>query len=188
MDHTEVTACRDQEAHVPPRIRHHPAALWAARIIVLLVCCWNLTAAIPFVLDPSGHVRSFEVSDCGVGGELLVRGLGVAFLMWQVPFIPVIWRPGRNRVCFCCLLGMQAIGLAGETLMLAGLPDGHASLRAIGWRFIAFDGAGLVGMGLAYAALNWGRTAGADEDVPNENSDSASLPASGPPPFGTVDH
>jgi len=162
----DLTACRDQEAHVPPRTRHHPAALWAARIIVLLVCCWNLTAAIPFVLDPSGHVRSFEVSDCGVGGELLVRGLGVAFLMWQVPFLPVIWRPGRNRVCFCCLLGMQAIGLAGETLMLAGLPDGH----------------------LAYAALSWGRMAGADEDVPIEDSDSVSLPASGPSPLGTVDH
>jgi hypothetical protein len=161
MNHMGETDRIDQEAQAPPRIHHHPATLWAARIIVLLVCSWNLTAAIPFVLDPSGHVRSFEVSNCGIGGELLVRGLGVAFLMWQVPFLPVIWHPGRNRVCFCCLLGMQAIGLAGEILMLVGLPDGHASLRAIGWRFIALDSAGLVGMGLAYAVLNWRRTAAA---------------------------
>jgi len=132
-----------------------PAALWAARIAVALVCFWNLTAAIPFVLDPAGYAHSFEVSGCGAGGEALVRGLGVAFLMWQVPFLPVLWHPGRYRTCYLCLLVMQLVGLAGESLMLSSLPAGHAPLRATGWRFIAFDGAGLVGMGLTYGVLHW---------------------------------
>jgi len=134
-----------------------PAALWAARIMVGLVCLWNLTAAIPFVLNPTKYTHSFEVS--GTGGQALVRGLGVAFLMWQVPFLPVIWRPGRHRTCFLCLLGMQVVGLLGESLMLAGLPAGELALRATGWRFIAFDSAGLLGMGLAYWALHGRRDA-----------------------------
>jgi len=128
-----------------------PAAVWAARLVVTVVCIWNLTAAVPFVLKPAGYLSSFEVS--GVGGEALVRGLGIAFLMWQAPFLPVIWHPGRNRVCFACVLGMQVLGLVGESWMLANLPAGHAPLRATGWRFIAFDAAGLGLMGLAFAGL-----------------------------------
>jgi hypothetical protein len=100
-----------------------------------------LTAAIPYVMAPARYVASFEVD--GVGGEALVRGLGIVFLMWQVPFVPVVMNPARFRVCLVCLVAMQAIGLAGESWMLAGLPAGHAALRATGWRFVAFDAAGL---------------------------------------------
>ena len=130
---------------------YSPAALWATRLVVAVVCVWNLTAAVPFALNPADYTSGFEVS--GVGGEALVRGLGIAFLMWQVPFVPVIWHPGRNRVCFACVLGMQLVGLVGESVMMANLPAGHAPLRATGWRFIAFDTAGLVLMGLAFGFL-----------------------------------
>jgi hypothetical protein len=34
--------------------------------------------------------------------------------------------------------------------MLAALPTGHAALRTTGLRFIAFDGAGLVALLIAY--------------------------------------
>ena len=108
-----------------------PVALWVARVLVATVCIWNLTAAVPFVLNPTGYTRSFELVGAGLGGEVMVRGLGVAFLMWQIPFLPVIWHPGRHRTCFLCLLGMQLVGLVGESIMLAGLPGGHAPLRAI---------------------------------------------------------
>ncbi len=136
------------------RSQNRTAASWAARIIVAAVCAWNLSAAIPFILAPARYAHGFEVS--GAGGEALVRGLGVAFLMWQVPFLPVIWNPRRYRTCFLVLLAMQLVGLAGEALMMAGLPAGHAALRATGWRFLAFDGAGLVAMAAAYAALHRG--------------------------------
>lgn len=138
------------------------ATVWGARAVVALVCFFNLTAAIPFVLNPALYSHSFQVQDCGIGGQVLVRGLGIAFLMWQVPFIPVIWRPERNRTCFLCLLGMQLIGLIGESWMLVAMPEVTGPLRATGWRFILFDGGGLLGMTLAYRAL-WGplRTSGA---------------------------
>jgi hypothetical protein len=131
--------------------------LWAARLLVAMVCIWNLTAAVPFVLNPAGYTHSFELGRGGLAGEVMVRGLGVAFLMWQIPFLPVIWHPGRHRICFLCVLGMQLVGLVGESMMLAGLPAGHAPLRATGWRFVSFDATGLVVMALAYAALHWGR-------------------------------
>jgi hypothetical protein len=124
--------------------------LWAARAAVAAVCASNLSAAIPFALNPGAYTRGFEVA--GVGGEALVRALGVAFLMWQVAYVPVIWNP-RNRACFHVILAMQVVGLAGEAWMVLSLPEGHAALMATGQRFIMFDGAGLVVLALAYLAV-----------------------------------
>jgi len=125
-----------------------PASLWFARAALLAVLIANMTAAIPYVLRPADYAASYELT--GVPGEVVVRGFGILYLMWAVPFIPAIWHPARNRVAFVIVLAMQAIGLAGESLMLAGLPAGHAVLRASGLRFIAFDGAGLVILLIAY--------------------------------------
>jgi hypothetical protein len=125
-----------------------PASLWFARAALLAVLIANMTAAIPYVLRPADYAASYELT--GVPGEVVVRGFGILYLMWAVPFIPALWHPARNRVAFVIVLAMQAIGLAGESLMLAGLPAGHAVLRASGLRFIAFDGAGLVILLTAY--------------------------------------
>jgi hypothetical protein len=125
-----------------------PASLWFARAALLAVLISNMTAAIPYVLRPADYAAAYELT--GVPGEVAVRGFGILYLMWAVPFVPAIWHPVRNRVAFAAVLAMQAIGLAGESLMLAGLPAGHAVLRATGLRFIAFDGAGLVVLLIAY--------------------------------------
>ena len=108
----------------------------------------NMSAAIPYIIRPADYVAALELS--GVPGEIAVRGFGILFLMWAVPFIPAIIQPVRNRTAFACVLAMQIIGLAGESLMLIGLPAGHDTLRATGMRFIAFDGAGLVILLFAY--------------------------------------
>ena len=47
----------------------------------------------------------------------------------------------------------KTIGLVGETALFLGLPEGHAVLAASVLRFIAFDGAGLVLMAVAFACL-----------------------------------
>ena len=123
-------------------------AIWLARIALLAVLIANMSAAIPYVVQPADYVAAYELT--GVPGEVAVRGFGILFLMWAVPFIPAIWHPARNRVAFVVVLAMQAIGLIGESFMLAGLPAGHAVLRATGLRFIAFDGAGLAILLIAY--------------------------------------
>jgi len=124
--------------------------VWAARAAVTVVCVSNLSAAIPFVLKPEAYAPGFEAS--GYGGAALVRALGLAFVMWQVAFAPVIWNP-RLRACFLVILGMQVVGLAGETWAVLTMPAGHDALRATAQRFIAFDAAGLVLLTLAYLAV-----------------------------------
>ena len=119
-----------------------------ARVALSVVLIANLSAALPFVLRPADYAAGFELS--GVPGEVAVRGLGILFLMWAVPFFPAIIHPARYRIAFTCVLAMQVIGLAGELLMLMGLPAGHAALRATGLRFVAFDGAGLLLLLVAY--------------------------------------
>lgn len=121
---------------------------WFARAALMAVLAANMSAAIPYLVRPADYGAPFELT--GVPGQVAVRGFGVLFLMWAVPFVPAILHPARYRVAFTCVLAMQALGLAGESLMLAVLPAGHDALRATGLRFIAFDGAGLVLLIVAY--------------------------------------
>jgi len=122
--------------------------MWLSRAALLTVLIANMTAAIPFVIRPADYAGAFELN--GAPGEVAVRGFGILFLMWAVPFIPAILHPVKHRIAFVCILAMQAIGLIGESLMLITLPAGHDMLRATGLRFIAFDGIGLVVLLIAY--------------------------------------
>jgi hypothetical protein len=119
-----------------------------ARMLVAAVLIANLSAAIPYLVRPAGYAAAFELS--GVPGDAAVRGFGLLFLMWAVPFIPAIMNPVKYRAAFVCVLTMQVIGLIGESLMVVTLPAGHAALRATGLRFIAFDGVGLGILLIAY--------------------------------------
>jgi hypothetical protein len=126
-------------------------ALWVARLVVGVVFFFNVTCALAFLAQPSRYAPGFEVG--GVPGQVLVRGIGVLFLMWNATYPPVLARPDRHRVLFAVILAQQAIGVAGETWMWLTLPPGHAALRATGLRFIGFDAAGLLGMALAFWLL-----------------------------------
>lgn len=122
--------------------------LWGARLLVLLVLFSNLTAAVPFVLWPTRYSAAFELD--GVTGEVLVRSIGMLFLMWVVPYIPVILAPKRHRVCLSVIVTQQMIGLIGESWMLAKLPLGHAAVRFTGTRFVIFDSLGLLFLLIAW--------------------------------------
>ena len=132
--------------------RRKQLSLWLTRLVVGAVFFFNVTCALAFVAWPDRYAPGFEVS--GVPGRVLVRGMGILFLMWNATYPPVLLRPDRHRTLFAVILVQQVIGLAGETWMWVTLPAGHAALRATGLRFIAFDGAGLVGMGLAFLLLH----------------------------------
>lgn len=124
------------------------ARLWIARFFVFFVFLSNLSAAIPFVWDPARYVSSFEVQ--GVVGEVVVRSIGVLFIMWIVPYVPAILNPVQYRVCLVVILAQQCIGLMGESWMWFVLPAGHESLRATGTRYILFDATGLLFLGIAW--------------------------------------
>jgi hypothetical protein len=125
--------------------------LWLARLALSAVFFFNVTCALAFLFRPSAYMHGFEVG--GVAGETLVRGIGILFLMWNTTYPLAIRHPWRYRWAFAVILVQQAIGLAGETWMLLALPPGHDALTATGWRFVAFDGGGLVAMAVTFGLM-----------------------------------
>ena len=129
--------------------RREQVARWAVRIVFAAVFAVNVECALAFIANPGAYAGSYELA--GVPGEAAVRGLGVAFLMWNVTYPAFIVRPEKWPVLGWVILAQQAVGLVGESLILAGLPAGHGVL-AVGIRlFIIFDAAGLVCMAAAFA-------------------------------------
>ena len=124
-------------------------AKWLVRLAFAAVFAVNVQCAVQFVLWPEGFSAAYELS--GVAGEAAVRGIGIAFLMWNVTYPAVIVDPERFRALGWVVLVQQLVGLVGESCLLLTLPTGHDLLASSVLRFVAFDGAGLVLMGIAWA-------------------------------------
>lgn len=116
----------------------------AVRMLIGAVLFINLQAAAVFIINPAAYTSGFEVS--GIPGQKLVQGMGILFVMWNVPYIFAFIQPVRNRVALLSAVIMQAIGVIGESLLLATLPMDHSNLVITARRFIAFDGAGLAAL------------------------------------------
>jgi hypothetical protein len=129
--------------------------LWAARILIGAVIVWNVQCAVAFLAAPGKYAPGFELA--GPAGEAIVRGLGVLFLMWNVPYVVALLHPVRHRTSLYEAVAMQAIGLVGESLILWTLGAGHPIASSSILRFIAFDGAGLVLLALATMITRTGR-------------------------------
>jgi hypothetical protein len=112
-----------------------------ARVLIGVVILFNLQAALVFLLWPERYTSGFELQGA-VGGAML-RGLGVLFMMWNVPYAVALWHPIRQRISLYEALAMQTIGLAGETAIYLSLPAVHDLLRSSIMRFITFDALGL---------------------------------------------
>lgn len=119
-----------------------------AQTLIGIVLFLNLQAAFVFVINPAAYTAGFEVS--GVAGEKLVQGMGILFLMWNVPYVFAMLQPRRNRISLISAMIMQAIGVVGETLLFLTLPSGHDTLASSALRFMVFDSAGLMMLGLAW--------------------------------------
>lgn len=119
------------------------------RVAFAAVFAMNVQCAVQFALWPADFCAAYELS--GVAGEAAVRGIGIAFLMWNVTYPAVIVDPERFRALGWVVLVQQLVGLVGESLLLLTLPAGHDVLAASVLRFVVFDGAGLVLMAAAWA-------------------------------------
>lgn len=122
--------------------------LWLVRLLIGVVLAWNVQAGTVFIISPVSFVRAYELS--GIPGEAAVRGFGVFFLMWNVPYLYAFIDPVRFRLGLVFALWMQFIGLLGESYIYFTLSADHATLRASILRFILFDGAGLLLLALAF--------------------------------------
>jgi hypothetical protein len=121
--------------------------LWLARLLISVVVAWNLQCALVFFLNPGAFAPGFELS--GIPGEAALRGFAVLFVMWNIPYLVALWQPRRHRISLWEALVMQVIGVIGESLILIFLPSGHGVLHGSLLRFIFFDAAGVVLLGIA---------------------------------------
>lgn len=115
-----------------------------ARILIGIVLFFNLHCAVLFIFQVERFTSSFEVA--GVPGNSLLRGMGILFLMWNIPYGFALWNPIQNRTSHIEAVIMQTLGLLGESILLITLPPGHELLTATASRFIVFDGAGLIAL------------------------------------------
>ncbi len=122
-----------------------------ARVCIGVVLAWNVQCAVAFLIDPGTYAAGFERR--GVAGAAVGRGIGLLFLMWNVPYTVALWQPVRHRVALYEALAMQAIGLVGESLILLSLPAANAMARGALMQFVAFDAAGLVLLVIAAAVI-----------------------------------
>jgi hypothetical protein len=121
--------------------------LWLARGLVGLVLFINVQCALLFIWQPQAYSASFELS--GDVGAAAVRGMGVLFLMWNVPYLVAFLNPLKYRISLFEAIAMQTIGLVGETIIFLSLPTSHYIARTTVMRFIIFDAGGLVALWLA---------------------------------------
>lgn len=115
---------------------------WIARVLVAIVFFVNVQCAVQFLVWPQDYVGAYQVQ--GASAEAMVRTVGICFLMWNATYPPVIVRPQKHRALFGVVIAQQAIGLVGESLLLATLGPSLEVLANSVVRFIAFDGASLI--------------------------------------------
>lgn len=122
--------------------------LLTARLLIGLVLFFNLQAAVLFYFQPEVYWRAFGLE--AAVGRPVVRGFGLLFMMWNIPYFFALANPIRHRISLIEALIMQALALAGEAAILwldGSMPP--AAQETI-CRFILFDGAGLALLAIAF--------------------------------------
>lgn len=120
---------------------------WFGRVLIGLVALFNVQCALAFLISPEQFAPGLELS--GDVGSGMVRGLGILFLMWNVPYLVAVMDPIHRRSAVYEAVVMQSIGFVGESILLATFPAGHPLIGSTLLRFIYFDGSGLIALLLA---------------------------------------
>jgi hypothetical protein len=107
-----------------------------------------MSCAISFIIDPSQGTMGYELS--GVGAIAAIRGMGVIMLMWNVSYIPLIYRPSRFRCLFVVVIIQQLIAVVGDIYVVLFDAPSASILRSSVMQFLAFDIAGIIALTIAY--------------------------------------
>ena len=130
--------------------------LYLSRILIGAVLFFNLQCALAFLVDPAAYTAGFGLS--GAAGAGMLRGVGLLFVMWNVPYAFACYNPVKYRVSLIEAIIMQAIGLLGETWILFSMDYQNALITSTVMRFIVFDGGGLVLLVIAFLLSRSGKT------------------------------
>ena len=126
--------------------------LYLSRLLIGAVLFFNLQCALAFLADPAAYMAGFGLS--GAAGAGMLRGMGLLFVMWNVPYVFACYHPVKYRISLIEALLMQAIGLLGETWILFSTDYQNPLITSTVLRFIVFDGGGLVLLLLAFLLSN----------------------------------
>jgi hypothetical protein len=115
---------------------------WIIRAFIAPVVFFNLQCSFAFLINPDRYAPSFDLYE--PTGMYLIQGLGLLFLMWNVPYLVALLDPIRHSTSLIEAFIMQTVGVAGESLLMLNVPPEYRNLHASVIRFILFDGVGLV--------------------------------------------
>ena len=114
-----------------------------ASTFIGIVFILNVQAGIDFYLFPQKYTAAYELT--GIPGDISVAGVGLLFIMWNVPYAYALWNPIKFNISLLQAIIMQAIGVVGESLLLNRYsPQDFPILKNSILRFIYFDSAGLL--------------------------------------------
>ena len=133
-------------------VQREARKVWIARLFVAVVIFINLQAAMQYLLNPNAYSGAFELE--GIPGMAAVMGVGILYVMWQVPYVFAAINPAAHRLSMTEAVLMQAIVLLGETWLRTRIPVEHTVLRNSILRYIVFDAGGLVLLAAAWALVN----------------------------------
>lgn len=126
--------------------------VWIARALIAVVLFLNLQAAVLTIFRPQDYVSAFQLE--GEPGRVAVVGVGILFLMWQVPYIFALLNPLKNRRSLLEAVIMQGIGLVGESVLLTTISPEYEMLRGSIRRYSQFDAGGLVLLMIALVVIS----------------------------------
>lgn len=115
---------------------------WIIRAFIAPVVFFNLQCSYAFLIHPEGYVAGFDLYE--PTGTYMIQGLGLLFLMWNIPYLVALFDPVRHSTSLIEAVVMQTIGVIGESLLLLRVPREYLNLHTSVLRFIIFDGGGLV--------------------------------------------
>ncbi|MHC1739522.1 MAG: hypothetical protein AB9897_00240 [Anaerolineaceae bacterium] len=144
-------------------------SLWLGRFFIAVVVFLNLQAATYFLFRPGDFSPSFELS--GIAGNAMIQGIGLLFVMWNIPYIVAMIHPLKYRVSLIEAICMQTIGVVGESTLWCLLPIGHAVLKSSVSRFILFDAADLL-----LLLIGWALTRKKPQHSPSKQKNAPSDP------------
>ena len=112
-------------------------------VLIGLVFFINVQAGLDFYFQPEKYISAYELS--GIPGQISVAGVGLLFIMWNVPYAFALWNPFKYKISLIQATIMQSLGVVGETLLLTRFSNlDHPVLANSIKRFIYFDSAGLI--------------------------------------------
>jgi hypothetical protein len=116
--------------------------VWIIRALIAPVVFFNLQCSFEFLVHANRYAPSFDLNE--PTGSFMIQGLGLLFLMWNIPYLVALIDPLRHATSLTEAVTMQTIGVVGETLLLLNVPQDYQNLHSSVIRFILFDGGGLI--------------------------------------------